>query len=42
MHKIWNDRHKSIGEFLFDIGKYYARKNMPKLQETVNEMIKEF
>ena len=42
MDKIWNNRDKSIGEFLFEIGKHHARKNMPKLQEAVNEMKKEF
>ena len=40
--KIWNNRDKSIGEFLFEIGKHHTRKNMPKLQEVVNEMKKEF
>ena len=42
MDKIWNNRDKSIGEFLFKIGKHCARKNMPKSQEAVNEMKKEF
>ena len=42
MDKIWNNRDKSIGEFLFDIGKHCTRKNMPKLQEAVNEMKKKF
>ena len=42
MDKIWNNRDKKYWRVLFEIGKHHTRKNMPKLQEAVNEMKKEF